>query len=61
VQQFSQNKKNYHLKTILVAKGTGCNTDLNVVVLRILHTGRSFRKSTQHGICICNLWHGGTM
>lgn len=55
VLKSSQNKKHYHLKTILIAKGTDCNTDLNVIVLKILHNDRSFQKSMQHGICICKL------
>jgi hypothetical protein len=61
VLKSSQNKKHYHLKTILIAKGTDCNTELNVIVLRILHNDRSFRTSMQHGICICNLWHWDTV
>jgi hypothetical protein len=61
VLKSSQNKKHYHLKTILISKGTGCNTELNVIVLRIPHNDRSFRNSMQHEMCICNLWHGGTV
>jgi len=37
VLKFSQIKTHNHLKTISIAKGTDCNTDLNVIVLRILH------------------------
>jgi hypothetical protein len=61
VLKSSQNKKHHYLKTILIAKGTDCNTKLNVIVLRIIHNDRSFRNLMQHEMCICNLWHGDTV